>query len=97
MTFDPNKAQLTPDQLALAQAGYEIQKAVKAQMADTDEDPGEIDFDDILQIVLQTAPAHVTTILRVIGTADGVEGYAGLLLGAGAGALNHIKADEDAE
>lgn len=59
MAYDPKLADLSPEEHALAAALYGIVEAVMDELED--EDPGKIDFDDIIQI-LSKSPAHVVTL-----------------------------------
>lgn len=91
--FDVEKVKLTPAQLELADVVYSIQGLIRAELED--EDPGEIDWDDIITIALQfpSIVPKINRLIAMIGQTDGALELGTLFAGAGAGTLNHIIAD----
>lgn len=96
MTFDPNKAQLTQAQLDVAETADLIYELVQEQL--NDEDPGEIDWDDIATIALSSPQLipRIQGLIAAIGQSGGGVHIAALLAGAGAAFLND-NVDELAE
>lgn len=79
--------QLTDKQIQAAQAIDQIYEKVQAELSESDEDPGVIDLDDVLQIAL-AAPGPVQTVIGLIGTAESPVEIANLLAGAAVGVFN---------
>ncbi len=88
MSFDRNKAQVTETQMVVAEAADLIYELVKAQLED--EDPGEIDWDDILEIALGSTMLlpRIQQLIQAIGSSGGGIKLGVLLAGAGAAFLN---------
>lgn len=88
--FDPEKAKLTTDQLELADVVYSIQAIIRAELED--EDPGAIDWDDIITIALQfpIIVPKINRLIAIIGLSGGALELGTLFAGAGAATMNHI-------
>lgn len=93
MSFDTTKAQLTPAQLEVAETADMIYELIRGELED--EDPGEIDWDDLATIALSSPMLipRIQALITAIGQSGGGLNIGILLTGAGAAFLND-NADE---